>query len=139
MDVVQLLIEAGADVNLTDAQGWSALTWASSNGYTDISRYLKMEGADTKLVSSSGKSLEQMTKKNTAIEYLKDGEDDQPKIALGQRRKSAYLSLSDTEVNLDGGSFNWEVCSMDQLFVFEAASIDHITNGKRIVILLLIV
>jgi ankyrin repeat protein len=46
-NAVRILIdEEGADVTATDSNGWTALMWASRNGYTEIVTMLLEEGAD---------------------------------------------------------------------------------------------
>ena len=44
-DVVRLLIEAGADVNLADGQGMTPLAHARANGYDDMVTLLRAAGA----------------------------------------------------------------------------------------------
>ena len=46
IDVVKLLIEAGADVNIKDKISYTALLIASTNGYTEIVKLLINAGAD---------------------------------------------------------------------------------------------
>jgi len=44
-EVVRLLIEADADMDLTDADGLSAMNLARKSGNTEIADYLKRQGA----------------------------------------------------------------------------------------------
>jgi len=44
-DIVKLLIENGADVNVKDKDGMTALMYASEEGYTEIVSLLKNAGA----------------------------------------------------------------------------------------------
>jgi hypothetical protein len=44
-DIVALLVEHGADVNLRDSSGHTALYWARAKGYDDISQLLIQAGA----------------------------------------------------------------------------------------------
>lgn len=46
-DVVKLLIDYGADVNLATQEGWSALDLAIKNGHTKIAEMLKAEEKKT--------------------------------------------------------------------------------------------
>lgn len=45
LEVVKALIAAGADVNVKDEDGWTALYEASRGGYLEIAEYLKQNGA----------------------------------------------------------------------------------------------
>jgi hypothetical protein len=47
IEVVQLLVEHGADVTARDKGGWTPLHWASSRGYIELTRFLVEHGADT--------------------------------------------------------------------------------------------
>ena len=42
---VELLLQAGADVNLKNRGGYTALAIAEFNGYKDVVRFLKAAGA----------------------------------------------------------------------------------------------
>jgi ankyrin repeat protein len=46
LDVIQLLIETGADTNLRDENGLTALLWASDRGHVDCVKALVRGGAD---------------------------------------------------------------------------------------------
>jgi ankyrin repeat protein len=46
LDVIQLLIETGADANLRDENGLTALLWASDRGHVDCVKALVRGGAD---------------------------------------------------------------------------------------------
>jgi hypothetical protein len=54
IDIVRLLLEKGADVNIKDENGYNALMWASVRGYTDIVRLLLENGADINLQNENG-------------------------------------------------------------------------------------
>jgi uncharacterized protein len=45
IELVRLLIAAGADVNVSDPQGLSALEHARNRGFTDIAALLMRSGA----------------------------------------------------------------------------------------------
>jgi uncharacterized protein len=47
--VARLLVEAGADVNVTDQQGWTPLHWAAKIGDTDL--FLLMAAANGDLLA----------------------------------------------------------------------------------------
>lgn len=46
MDVVELLVEHGADIEHRDMGGWTALMWAAYRGHSDIVAYMLDKGAD---------------------------------------------------------------------------------------------
>jgi ankyrin repeat protein len=54
VEIVQSLIEAGADVNQTDEDGWTPIMYATLEGYFDIVKILIEAGADVNSESSSG-------------------------------------------------------------------------------------
>jgi ankyrin repeat protein len=55
-ETVQVLLEAGADVNTGDADGTTALIGAAMRGRTGIVQTLLEEGADVNSVTNDGKS-----------------------------------------------------------------------------------
>jgi hypothetical protein len=57
---VQFLINQGADVNLQDKNGWTALLWATLNGREAVIQILLKAGANTKLVTNVGTSIQNM-------------------------------------------------------------------------------
>jgi ankyrin repeat protein/predicted Ser/Thr protein kinase len=52
--MVVSLLNAGADVNAQNQNGWTALSVAADGGHDDIARLLLAEGADVNLVRNSG-------------------------------------------------------------------------------------
>ncbi|KAF1778945.1 Ankyrin repeat-containing domain [Phytophthora cactorum] len=54
LEVVQLLVEAGTDVNALDEQGYSPLIVAAKKNQTEAIDYLRKHGADTALKNSFG-------------------------------------------------------------------------------------
>ncbi|CAG0896266.1 unnamed protein product [Cyprideis torosa] len=61
LDMVKLLVEAGADVNIQDADGSTALMCAAEQGHLDIVKYLlKIPDCDPTLVDNDGSSALQI-------------------------------------------------------------------------------
>ncbi|KAF2651686.1 ankyrin, partial [Lophiostoma macrostomum CBS 122681] len=48
------LLEAGADPNVFEHDGWSALHWAARNGHLDVLKLLLSYGARTEVRDSRG-------------------------------------------------------------------------------------
>lgn len=53
---VEVLLEAGADPNHRDREGWSAIHWAAEQGFLNIVELLLKSGADVNAISSYGTS-----------------------------------------------------------------------------------
>uniref|UniRef100_A0A8C5RCW8 Protein phosphatase 1 regulatory subunit n=1 Tax=Laticauda laticaudata TaxID=8630 RepID=A0A8C5RCW8_LATLA len=54
IEVVEFLVENGADVNQADNEGWTPLHVAASCGYSEIAQYLLDHGANIAAVNSDG-------------------------------------------------------------------------------------
>ncbi|GAA4070255.1 ankyrin repeat domain-containing protein [Nonomuraea soli] len=54
VDVINRLIEAGADVNGTEADGWQPLLWAAANGNADAAQALIDAGASVAAANTGG-------------------------------------------------------------------------------------
>jgi Raf kinase inhibitor-like YbhB/YbcL family protein len=53
VEVVQLLLDRGANVNAKDHEGWTALIKASEGGFTDMVRLLLQRGADMNVADNN--------------------------------------------------------------------------------------
>ena len=73
--VCDLLLEKGANVNdqITgaDAEGWTALMFASTNGKLDLVKYLISKGADVNHKAKDGTSALSWAIKNKSVEIIK--------------------------------------------------------------------
>lgn len=56
LELVRLLVEAGASVNARQQEGWTALHAAVQHGDAEMTRYLMSKGADAKLQNDAGTS-----------------------------------------------------------------------------------
>ena len=55
-DIVQSLLDRGADVNAKDSDGWTALHWAAYNGYEEIVKALVRAGANVDTKNNRGET-----------------------------------------------------------------------------------
>jgi ankyrin repeat protein len=46
VDVARLLIHSGAEAEMTDTEGWTALVWASQSGNPEIAQLLLLADMD---------------------------------------------------------------------------------------------
>ncbi len=83
----QRLVEAGADVNQQDAQGWTPLSWAAGSGDTAAIQRLLAAGADVSKVGCDQRTpylIALAAGRNEAIRMLRDAEQN----AAGEGRSS---------------------------------------------------
>ncbi|TMW41096.1 hypothetical protein DOY81_013824, partial [Sarcophaga bullata] len=52
LEMVEFLVEQGADINRQDNEGWTPLHATASCGFVSIARYLVEHGADVSAVNS---------------------------------------------------------------------------------------
>ncbi|MBM4045057.1 MAG: ankyrin repeat domain-containing protein, partial [Planctomycetes bacterium] len=57
MDVVKALVSAGADVDIPDKSGGTALMWAVNGSHEEVARYLMRCGADVNAQDSGGNNV----------------------------------------------------------------------------------
>ena len=53
--IILVLLKNGVNINVQDATGWTALTWAVSRGWLSVARLLLQKGADGLLGDKSGR------------------------------------------------------------------------------------
>ena len=68
---IERLLAAGADINLQDEDGWTALHWAALNRYSNIVTHLLAAGADTDLRNSDGLTAAQRARKRGHHDIVK--------------------------------------------------------------------
>ncbi|KAI9811035.1 MAG: hypothetical protein M1826_003336 [Phylliscum demangeonii] len=72
-DVVQALIDAGANVDVQDRNQWSPLMWAMTNRHKAIAKMLLDHGASPEVKSSSGRTAFDFVAPNSEIsDYLQE-------------------------------------------------------------------
>lgn len=107
-------------------EGWTALAWASANGYVDISKYLLSKGAITTL--EFNKSIVNLSRNSKSKSVMNLATIDPSDLSFSDAELE-NMNNSHRDLFMDGPQFNWDTCQMDQLYVFEAAYIDHIIYG----------
>ncbi len=65
-EIIEILIDAGADVNSRDAEGQTPLMWAAESNAPEVVQLLLDKGANASLKDEYGK---------TAFEYAQENED----------------------------------------------------------------
>ncbi|MGH9172979.1 MAG: ankyrin repeat domain-containing protein, partial [Vicinamibacterales bacterium] len=74
-DLVEMLVEAGAEVNATDADGWTPLNLAAHEGVAETVSYLLAHGADPSIPANNGLTPLQTAEregKTAAAEVLRE-------------------------------------------------------------------
>jgi len=71
LEVVRLLLDAGANVDKADSDGWTPLQIASQKGHLDIVRVLVEEGADKDKVDSWGRTPLSVASQNGHLEIVR--------------------------------------------------------------------
>jgi len=66
-EIVRMLIERGADVNIKNSKGMTALMIASRGGRTEIVRMLIERGADVNIKNSNGKTALMLAKPGSTV------------------------------------------------------------------------
>ena len=101
LDLVRKLIDAGADVNATDAKGYTALAYAANSGLIELSRNLIQAGAD---VNKGGPLVQAIDRGHWEVVeiFLENGADINGKANMIGRTDTV---LSPMEAALNENSF----------------------------------
>jgi hypothetical protein len=105
IDIVYALLNAGANVDVQDNYGWSALMWATTNNQDMIAKCLLDHGASTNSRSKSGR---------TVIQYVKhafthDGGNNEKLLEVfSNPRDNSGLAFNWTGDELAGGYYKKE-------------------------------
>ncbi|XP_040550943.1 protein phosphatase 1 regulatory subunit 12C-like isoform X1 [Gallus gallus] len=103
MEVVQFLVESGADVNQADNEGWTPLHVAASCGYRDIAEYLLAHGADVAAVTSDGELPLEVAEDEGLEELLREEVERRGVDVAAAKRAEEERMLRDTRRWLDAG------------------------------------
>ncbi|KAF3819294.1 hypothetical protein GH733_013444, partial [Mirounga leonina] len=68
--VVALLVARGAEVNIQDENGYTALTWAARQGHKNVVLKLLELGANKMLQTKDGKTPSEIAKRNKHLEIF---------------------------------------------------------------------
>lgn len=71
LEMVEFLVENGADVNRGDNEGWTPLHATASCGFLSIAKYLIEHGADVAAVNNDGQLAIDVTDHNNMEDFLK--------------------------------------------------------------------
>lgn len=105
---VKALVDAGADINARDPEGYTALTWAAQHGHTDIADYLMGRYAQVNAVDRGGytplmwaaqeghANVVETLLRHGANPYVKDGRGNTPlTLARMAGNTRAYTIIGD--------------------------------------------
>lgn len=138
-------MDKNAKVDETDANGWTALLWACSNGHDEIAKMLISHGASENVKSGKGRSLKELVSTTSNAKRISkiidlssesvssfDSEIKVADISFDSSRKSvdefSVDGSSDEEDILEVSEFDWDNCSASGMYVFEEKRVDHIID-----------
>ncbi len=93
-DVVKLLLDSGAQVNLQDIDGWSSLRVASENGHSYVVKLLLDSGAQVNLRDREGSSSLMLASENGYSDVVKLLLDNDAQVNLWNKNGDSALDLA---------------------------------------------
>ncbi|XP_030400650.1 protein phosphatase 1 regulatory subunit 12C isoform X3 [Gopherus evgoodei] len=103
LEVVQFLVENGADVNQADNEGWTPLHVAASCGYKEIAQYLLAHGAQVAAVNSDGEIPLDIAEDDGMEALLREEIAKRGVDVAAAKREEEELMLQDTRQWLNAG------------------------------------
>ncbi|XP_074872037.1 protein phosphatase 1 regulatory subunit 12C isoform X2 [Carettochelys insculpta] len=103
LEVVQFLVENGADVNQADNEGWTPLHVAASCGYKEIAQYLLAHGAHVAAVNSDGDIPLDIAEDDGMEALLREEIAKRGVDVAAAKREEEELMLQDTRQWLNAG------------------------------------
>lgn len=70
LEIVRMLLNAGADVNVTQHGGWTPLQQAAAHGNTELVRLLLERGADKNALAENGKTALDLAQKGNHLDAV---------------------------------------------------------------------
>ncbi|XP_053871031.1 protein phosphatase 1 regulatory subunit 12C isoform X3 [Malaclemys terrapin pileata] len=103
LEVVQFLVENGADVNQADNEGWTPLHVAASCSYKEIAQYLLAHGAQVAAVNSDGEIPLDIAEDDGMEALLREEIAKRGVDVAAAKREEEELMLQDTRQWLNAG------------------------------------
>lgn len=91
-DVIQILLDAGSDINCTDSEGYTPLMFAAQEGYTNSVSYLLSHGAKIDIENNAGHTA-------TSIATQNNHNDVVDILILSNPKKAGYSKYANSPIN----------------------------------------
>uniref|UniRef100_A0A182LTR3 Uncharacterized protein n=1 Tax=Anopheles culicifacies TaxID=139723 RepID=A0A182LTR3_9DIPT len=95
LDMVEFLVQKGADVNRKDNEGWTPLHATASCGFLSIARYLIENGADLASINSDGELAVDLASSDAMEDLIQHHLDEQGIDCDEARQAEERIMLSD--------------------------------------------